>query len=206
MAEAAAFLFRVEPRDRVVRFGDDHVLHGEVEAFPEERVAFPRYGIVQAVVPARLQYGRIETGVRDDSVTAVESGRFPYLRAEQRSQRVAYPVDRGDQGEMGQLFGKAEQSAGYFVQGPHVPDHVVEGGEKRIDLAAAGRAAAYGVLGIGGELGRDCGFGYRAGPDLGPLESAYDRSLLRLREPFRMPVSAHGPHRVSGERVARLVQ
>ena len=80
MAEAAAFLFGVEPRDSVVRFVNDHVLDGEVEAFPEERVALPRYGIVQAVVFARLEDRRIEPGVRDDSVAAVESGR-DFLKA-----------------------------------------------------------------------------------------------------------------------------
>ena len=206
MAEAAAFLFRVEPRDRVVRLAHDHVLHGEVEVFPEERIALPRYRVMQAVVPARLQYGRIEPGERDDSVAAVESGRISDLGAEQRRQRIAYAVDRGDEGEMGKPFGKVEQSTGYFVQGPHVTDHVIEGGDQRIDLAAVGRAAAYGVLRVGGELRRYRRFGYRARPDLGPLESAYDRSLLRLGEPFRMPVSAHGPHRVSAEGIAGLIE
>ena len=107
---------------------------------------------------------------------------------------------------MGQLFGKAEQSVGYFVQGPRVPDHVIEGGDQRIDLAAIGRAAAYGVLRVGRQLRRYRRFRYRAGPDPGPLEPGYDRSLLRLRERFRMPVSAHGPHRVPAEGIAGLIE
>ncbi len=107
---------------------------------------------MQAVVPARLEDRRVQPGVRDQAVPAGEPRRLPYLRAKQRGQGVAYPVDRGDEGEMGQLFGKTEQSAGYFVQGPHVPNHVIEGGDQRIDLAAVGRAAAHGVLRVGDEL------------------------------------------------------
>ena len=166
MAKAAAFLFAAEPRDRVVRLAHDHVLHGEVEVFPEERVALPRYGMVQAVVFARLEDRRIEPGVRDDPIAAGEPGRVPDLGAEQRRQRVAYPVDRGDQGEMGQPFGHAKQSAGYFVQGPHVPDHVIEGGEERIDLAVLWPATADCVLHVSRQLRRYRRFGYRAGLDL----------------------------------------
>ena len=206
MAEAAAFLFRVEPRDRVVRLLHDHVPDGEVEVFPEERVAFPRYGMVQAVVFARLEDRRIEPGVRDDSVAAGEPGRISDLGAEQRRRRVAYPVDRGDEGKMGQPFGKAEQSAGCFVQGPHVPDYVIEGGEERIDLAVLWPAAAHGVLGVSRQLRRYRRFGYRAGPYFGLLKRLFDRSLPCLRERFRMPVSAHGPHRVSAERIAGLIK
>ena len=107
---------------------------------------------------------------------------------------------------MGQPFGKAEQSAGYFVQGPHVPDHVIEGGDQRIDLAAVGRAAAYGVPCVGRQFGRDGRLGRGPRPDLGLLKCLFDRSLPCLREGFRMPVSAHGPHRVAAERIARLIQ
>ena len=107
---------------------------------------------------------------------------------------------------MGELLGQGDQLFGRLVQRLHVPLDVRHGRHEAIDFAVVRGASAQGVLRVGGELGRDCGFGYRAGPGLGPLESAYDRFPLRLRERFRMPVSAHGPHRVSGERIARLVR
>ena len=45
-----------------------------------------------------------------------------------------------------------------------------------------------------------------AGSDPGPAHRLGDRFPLRLREPLGMPVFPDRPHRVSGERVARLIQ
>ena len=100
MAKAAAFLFRVEPRDRVVRLRDEHVLDREVEASPQKGVPFSRYRAMEAVVSARLQYRWVEPRVCDDAVSAREPGGIADLRAEQGGKNVADAVDGGDLGEM----------------------------------------------------------------------------------------------------------
>lgn len=47
--------FRVEPRDHFVSLVNDHIPDGELEVFPEERVAYPSIEAIVAIWDSSLE-------------------------------------------------------------------------------------------------------------------------------------------------------
>ena len=73
---AVSFRF-VERGDLVLVPEAKHDRHGKIEGRTEVRIPLPRDGVMLAVVPARLQYGRVEAAVRDELLRGRETARVP---------------------------------------------------------------------------------------------------------------------------------